>query len=101
MKQILVQPEQVGGPKKLSQIIREFTFPQIKDAMTDHKGRYCVYGGLMKYFGWDDVNDSNNLIPYREIMKLCGETTLVNMINMNNNGSTFNEIADYLESKQL
>ena len=99
MSQILVQPEQVEAPKKLSQIIRGFTFPQIKYELTDHEGRYCVYGGLLKYFGY--YNNNYSLSAYREIMKLCDDQTLTDMINMNNNGSTFIEIALYLESKQL
>ena len=100
MKQILVQPEQVEAPKKLSQIIREFTFRQVRNLMTDKKGGYCVYAGLLKYFGSDDF-DGSCLPAYREILKLCDDKTLTDMINMNNNGLTFDEIASYLESKQL
>jgi|SRR6185436_1240028 len=105
MSQILIQKEQVGAPK-LSQIIREFTFPQLRDTLTDHKGGYCVYGGLLHYFGYDWATSNSSLTAYREIIKLCHNDywkneTLHDIISMNNTGSTFSEIADYLESRGL
>ena len=95
---------QVGAPK-LSQIIRSFTFPQIQNLLADHKGGYCIMGGLYKYFGYDFAiakEFSTDSIPaYREIKKLCGDISLHHLIDMNNSGSTFDEIADYVESQGL
>ena len=105
MKQILVQPEQIGAPKKLSQIIREFTFPQIRGQCTDGQGRYCVYGGLLHYFGAEPTlspSHASTLEAYLEIQKgLHDKVNLLDLIGRNNNGSTFAEIADFLELYDL
>ena len=108
MSQILVQPQSVKQEQKLSDIVRGFTFPQVQRTLTDRKGKYCIMGGLIRYFS----GDPNEYDSVREwffksneyIKKLMGpdHNTIWNIcVDMNNSGSTFCEIADYLESVGL
>ena len=108
MSQILVKPELLKQAKA-SEIIRTFTFRQTRYMQTDDKGRYCVFGGLFKYFGMTDEEMNGRILgidPIRNHILIKKVHSLFNhndhipgkIVEMNNSGSTFGDIADYLES---
>jgi len=85
----------------VSQILRVYRkqFTQITERYSDgHNGR-CALGVLMSYFGWDGRDD------YQAPSKLLGTLIALRsadidrnlLIEMNDSGFTFDEIADYLD----
>ena len=85
----------------VSQILRTYgkQFTQIIERYSDgHNGR-CALGVIMSYYGWNGKDDS------QASSKLLG--TLISLryagidrnwlIDMNDSGFTFDEIADYLD----
>jgi hypothetical protein len=85
----------------VSQILRTYgkQFRQITGRYSDgHDGR-CALGVLMSYYGWNGKDDS------KATGKLSGALITLRyaginrnlLMEMNDSGSTFDEIADYLD----
>jgi hypothetical protein len=66
---------------------------------SDGRNGRCAVGVLMSYFGWDgrdDYNATSGLIAALDKLKLAGIDTDL-LINLNDSGCTFGEMADYLD----
>jgi hypothetical protein len=85
----------------ISQILRIFgkKFTQIQKKYSDgHNGR-CAIGVIMSYYGWDGKEsafESSELLAALFALRHAGIGTDL-MIDLNDSGSTFDEIADYLD----
>ena len=85
----------------ISQIIRTYgrQFTQIKKQYTDgHSGR-CVMGVIMSYYGWDGkciTNAERRLYAALVALRNAGISKEL-LIELNDSGATFDEIADYLD----
>jgi hypothetical protein len=85
----------------VSEILRTYgkQFKQITERYSDgHNGR-CALGVIMSYYGWNGKDDSlaaskllGTLIALR-----CTGIDKNSLIDMNDSGMTFDEIADYLD----
>ena len=95
-KQLLTQDLTV------SQILRTYgkQFRQITEQYSDgHNGR-CAMGVVMSYFGWDGKHDSDITISLRAALPILANASLRDdffIIELNDSGMTFDEIADYLD----
>jgi hypothetical protein len=85
----------------ISQILRIYgkQFTQISASYSDGRNGRCVLGVIMSYYGWngkDDSNASSKLLGTLIALRCaCIDKNLI--IEMNDSGFTFNEIADYLD----
>jgi hypothetical protein len=85
----------------VSQILRTFgkQFKQITERYSDgHNGR-CAIGVLMSYYGWDGEDDSHattKLLGALIALRYAGIDRNL-LIEMNDSGMSFDEIADYLD----
>ena len=85
----------------VSEILRTYgkQFKQITERYSDgHNGR-CALGVIMSYYGWNGKDDSQaaskllgTLIALR-----CAGIDKNSLIDMNDSGMPFDEIADYLD----
>jgi hypothetical protein len=85
----------------VSEILRTYgkQFEQITERYSDgHNGR-CALGVIMSYYGWNGKDDSQaaskllgTLIALR-----CAGIDKNSLIDMNDSGMSFDEIADYLD----
>ena len=85
----------------VSEILRTYgkQFKQITERYSDgHNGR-CALGVIMSYYGWNGKDDSQaaskllgTLIALR-----CAGIDKNSLIDMNDSGMSFDEIADYLD----
>jgi hypothetical protein len=85
----------------VSQIIRTYgkQFTQIRKQYTDGHGGRCVMGVIMSYYGWDGkcvTNSERRLYAALVALRRTGISQEL-LIEMNDSGATFDEIADYLE----
>ena len=85
----------------VSQILRKYgkQFTQITERYSDgHNGR-CAIGVIMSYYGWngkDDYHAGGKLLGALITLRYTGiDKNLI--IQLNDSGSTFDEIADYLD----
>jgi hypothetical protein len=91
----------------ISHILREYgkNFTQITEQYSDgHNGR-CALGVIMSYYGWngqDGVQGSSKLWATLAALRHAGVDKNL-LIEMNDAGYTFDEIAEYLDriGKQL
>jgi hypothetical protein len=85
----------------ISQIIRTYgkQFTQIRKHYTDGLSGRCVMGVIMSYYGWDGKCISNaERRLYAAIVALRREGISKELlIELNDSGATFDEIADYLD----
>ena len=85
----------------VSQILRTYgkQFTQIIERYSDgHNGR-CALGVIMSYYGWngkDDSQASSKLLGTLISLRYAGIDRNL-LIDMNDSGFTFDEIADYLD----
>jgi hypothetical protein len=85
----------------VSQILRTYgkQFRQITERYSDgHDGR-CALGVLMSYYGWDGQDDSqaaSKLLGTLIALRCAGIDKNL-LIEMNDSGMSFNEIADCLD----
>jgi hypothetical protein len=85
----------------VSQVLRIYGkhYRQIQNQYSDGFNGRCAIGVLMSYFGWDgriDLNTANDLIAISDVLKHANiEYDL--LIDLNDSGYTFEEIADYLD----
>jgi hypothetical protein len=88
----------------ISQIIRTYgkQFTQIRKQYTDGLGGRCVMGVIMSYYGWDGKCISNaerRLYAALVALRQAGISKEL-LIELNDSGATFDEIADYLDNIQ-
>ena len=85
----------------VSQILRTYgkQFKQIIERYSDgHNGR-CAMGVIMSYHGWNGKDDSqaaNKLLGTLIALRYAGIDRNL-LIDMNDSGMSFDEIADYLD----
>jgi hypothetical protein len=97
--------QQSNLESSISQIIRTYgkQFTQIKKQYTDgHSGR-CVMGVIMSYYGWDGkciTNAERRLYAALVALRQAGISKEL-LIELNDSGATFDEIADYLDRNCL
>ena len=95
-QQLLLRQEQT-----VSQILRTYgkQFRQITERYSDeHNGR-CALGVIMRYYGWnaqDDSEAATKLLGTLIALRYTG-IDKNQIIEMNDSGFTFNEIADYID----
>jgi hypothetical protein len=97
-KLILRQREQLT----VSQIRRVYgkQFRQIQSLYSDGNNGRCAIGVIMSYFGWDgrvDFDTAYDLLVASGMLKHAGVDEDL-LINMNDSGLTFDEIANYLDT---
>jgi hypothetical protein len=85
----------------VSQILRVYgkQFRQITRWYSDERDGRCAIGVLMSYFGWDGSDDYNavsGLFAVLGQLKYAGIDEDL-LINLNDSGYTFDQIADYLD----
>ena len=93
--------QQSKQESSISQIIRTYgkQFTQIRKQYTDGLGGRCVMGVIMSYYGWDGKCISNaerRLYAALVALRQAGITKEL-LIELNDSGATFDEIADYLD----
>ena len=96
--------QQSKQESSISQIIRTYgkQFTQIRKQYTDGLGGRCVMGVIMSYYGWDGKCISNaerRLYAALVALRQAGITKEL-LIELNDSGATFEEIADYLDNIQ-
>jgi hypothetical protein len=82
------------------QILRTYgkQFKQITERFSDgHNGR-CAIGVLMSYYGWNGIDDSHAASKLLDTLIALRYTGIDRnlLIEMNDSGYSFDEIADYL-----
>ena len=93
--------QQSNLESSISQIIRTYgkQFKQIRKQYTDGQGGRCVMGVIMSYYGWDGKCISNaerRLYAALVALRQAGINKEL-LIELNDSGATFDEIADYLD----
>jgi hypothetical protein len=86
----------------ISQIIRTYgkQFTQIRRQYTDGHGGRCVMGVIMSYYGWDGkciTNSERRLYAALVALRQAGISKEL-LIELNDSGASFDEIADYLDN---
>ena len=87
----------------ISQILRTYgkQFRQIQNQYSDGYNGRCAIGVLMSYFGWDvrvELDTANDLIAFSDVLKHANVDYDL-LIDLNDSGYTFEEIADYLDRR--
>jgi hypothetical protein len=85
----------------ISQILRTYgkQFRQIQMRYSDGQGGRCAIGLLMSFYGWDgkdDLDATKRLLAALVELKDAGIDEGL-LIDLNDSGYTFDEIADYLD----
>jgi len=93
--------EELKQEASISQIIRTYGkyFNQIRNRYTDGLGGRCVMGLIMSYYGWDGkciTNAERRLYAALVALRRAGISKEL-LIELNDSGATFNDIADYLD----
>jgi hypothetical protein len=85
----------------ISQILRTYgkQFRQITERYSDGGNGRCALGVIMSYYGWDGQDDSqaaSKLLGTLIALRCAGVDKNL-LIEMNDSGMPFGEIADYLD----
>jgi hypothetical protein len=93
--------QQSKQESSISQIIRAYgkQFTQIRKQYTDGLAGRCVMGVIMSYYGWDGkciTNAERRLYAALVALRQAGISKEL-LIDLNDSGATFDEIADYLD----
>jgi hypothetical protein len=85
----------------VSQILREYgkKFTQITERYSDGRNGRCAMGVIMSYFGWNGRDENyagSKLLGTLIALRRAGIDKNL-LIELNDSGYTFNEIADYLD----
>ena len=85
----------------ISQILRTYgkQFKQIHMQYSDRRNGRCAIGVIMSYYGWDgriDFDTANNLLAASDMLKHVDIDEDL-LIDLNDSGFTFDEIADFLD----
>jgi hypothetical protein len=99
-QQLLIKQDQT-----VPQILREYgkRFTQVQGRYSNGLNGRCALGVIMSYYGWNGKDDS------QAASKLLGTLTALRcagvdknlLIEMNDSGYSFNEIANYLDRINL
>ena len=85
----------------VSQILRTYgkQFRQIQNLYFDGVNGRCALGVIMSYYGWDgrDDSDAAELLLVASIQMKHAVVDEGLLIDLNDSGYTFDEIADYLD----
>ena len=97
-----IHNQQSKQESSISQIIRTYgkQFTQIRKQYTDGLGGRCVMGVIMSYYGWDGkciTNAERRLYAALVALRHAGISKEL-LIELNDSGATFDEIADYLDN---
>jgi hypothetical protein len=93
--------QQSNQELSISQIIRTYgkQFRQIRKQYTDGLSGRCVMGVIMSYYSWDGkciTNAERRLYAALVALRQAGISKEL-LIELNDSGGTFDEIADYLD----
>jgi|SRR5215831_2921950 len=93
--------QQSNKDPSISQILRIHgkQFTQIRRQYTDGVGGRCAMGVIMSYYGWDGkciTNAERRLYAALVALRQAGISKEL-LIELNDSGATFDEIADYLD----
>jgi hypothetical protein len=85
----------------VSQILREYgkKFTQITKRYSDGRNGRCAMGVIMSYFGWNGRDENyagSKLLGTLIALRRAGIDKNL-LIELNDSGYTFNEIADFLD----
>jgi len=88
----------------ISQILRAYgkQFTQIREQYTDGINGRCAMGVIMSYYGWDGkccTNAERRLYAALVALRRAG-ISKESLIELNDSGMTFDEIADYLDQNK-
>ena len=86
----------------VSQVLRVYgkQFTQITERYSDGYNGRCALGVIMSYFGWngkDDIRASRKLLSAFIALTHAGVSKDL-VVQLNDSGMSFDEIADYLDS---
>jgi hypothetical protein len=85
----------------VSQVLRTYgkQFRQIQERYSDGVNGSCALGVIMSYYGWDgrDDSDAAELILAASIQLKHADIDEGLLIDLNDSGYTFDEIAEYLD----
>ena len=89
----------------ISQILRAYgkQFTQIREQYTDGINGRCAMGVIMSYYGWDGkccTNAERRLYAALVALRRAG-ISKESLIELNDSGMTFDEIADYLDQNKV
>ena len=95
------QQQLLAQELSISQILRAYgkQFTQIREQYTDGVNGRCAMGVIMSYYGWDGkccTNAERRLYAALVALRRAG-ISKESLIELNDSGMTFEEIADYLE----
>jgi hypothetical protein len=82
-----------------SQILRTYgkQYTQIREQYTDGINGRCAMGVILSYFGWDGNPNSDITMSVQAALAKTGLHDDFFMIDLNDSGMTFDEIAGYLD----
>jgi hypothetical protein len=95
------QQQLLAQELSISQILRAYgkQFTQIREQYTDGINGRCAMGVIMSYYGWDGkccTNAERRLYAALVALRRSG-ISKESLIELNDSGMTFDEIADYLD----
>ena len=95
------QQQLLAQELSISQILRAYgkQFTQIREQYTDGVNGRCAMGVIMSYYGWDGkccTNAERRLYAALVALRRAG-ISKESLIELNDSGRTFEEIADYLD----
>ena len=104
ISQLQQQQQLLTQKVTVSQILRTYgkRFRQIKGLYSDEAYGRCAMGVIMEYYGWDGRHDSDMTISLWATyyaLKRAGISDSI-IIELNDSGGTFDEIADFLDRYQ-
>jgi hypothetical protein len=89
----------------ISHILRTYgkQFTQVRERYSDEDNGRCAVGVIMSYYGWDGSDNFNAVIG---LFGALGELKYAGidedlLIDLNDSGYTFDEIADYIDTIQM
>jgi hypothetical protein len=97
----MTQQLQLFKELNVSEILGSYgkQFTQIQMRYSDGLNGRCALGVIMSYFGWDgkeDIDATNDILATIFELKNAGIDADL-LIDLNDSGFTFDEIADYLD----
>jgi hypothetical protein len=98
------QRQQLTQELTIPQILRFYgkQFRQVKKLYSDEPDGRCAIGVIMEYYGWDGKHNSNmtkSLQATHHALKKANISDNI-IIELNDSGVTFDEIADFLDRYQ-
>jgi hypothetical protein len=97
-QQLLLKQKELTVPKILRTYGKQFT--QIQSQYSDGRNGRCAMGVIMSYFGWDGAHDSDITTSLQAALPTLSNGGLrddFSIIELNDSGMTFDEIANYLD----